>query len=577
MPYKVISEDNGFNVYKLDANGNPDGEPMSDEPHKTKREATAQMRALYAAEKKELEPDELETKMYDTEPEMATIAGPVSFAELEAMHEAMEVEKELQEMTVQFGNLATNIMARPDIEDKAKFLSDLAAEYAGIVQDKMAMREEKGKSLWQRAKEVVKDALGIEDDDRPDELKAVWTTAYVNNLPDSAFLFVEDGEKDEEGKTKPRSKRHFPYKDTNGKVDLPHLRNAIARIPQSNAPGLSAEKKAQLQERARKLLEEAQKENKDLYIWKEGDTWRWIAAYSNNRRDNDSPPEIISSQSHKAFDEALNKGECPMPELWMWHLAYPVGKALYHAYDADTGFPVAAGTFNKDMDWAAEGMLKAGWNGVSHGMPSDSIERDPVDNTVITRHVTREISILPNWAAANKLAFSFINKELDMAENKEVPAVKREEFIKAFGAERWAVIEAALADKAKQADEAGIEKKETEPATEPAPPAVPETPTPLTRDDLNAALAQFGAEVAKTVADLQMEVAALKEAKLTEKPPVAISFLEMLKERSAIGKAENKLDGRSKEAKDGPEEDASPPLSPVPLLDAIMKANHRGA
>ncbi len=92
--------------------------------------------------------------------------------------------------------------------------------------------------------------------------KAVWTVAYINDLPDSAFLYIEPGhEKDEEGKTVPRSARHFPYRNAQGEIDLPHLRNAIARIPQSNAPGLDADKKRQLQERARRLLEEAQKES----------------------------------------------------------------------------------------------------------------------------------------------------------------------------------------------------------------------------------------------------------------------------------------------------------------------------
>lgn len=68
-------------------------------------------------------------------------------------------------------------------------------------------------------------------------LKAVWTGSYVNDLPDSAFLYVESGgSKDADGKTTPRSLRHFPYKDANGKVDLPHLRNALARIPQSDLP-----------------------------------------------------------------------------------------------------------------------------------------------------------------------------------------------------------------------------------------------------------------------------------------------------------------------------------------------------
>lgn len=69
------------------------------------------------------------------------------------------------------------------------------------------------------------------------ELKAVWTAAYINDLPDSSFLYIEDGgTKDDQGKTTPRSLRHFPYKDASGAVDLPHLRNALARIPQSNLP-----------------------------------------------------------------------------------------------------------------------------------------------------------------------------------------------------------------------------------------------------------------------------------------------------------------------------------------------------
>lgn len=65
-------------------------------------------------------------------------------------------------------------------------------------------------------------------------VKAVWTAKYMNSLPDSSFLIVEDGgTKDGSGKTVPRSLRHFPVKDADGKVDLPHLRNALARIPQS--------------------------------------------------------------------------------------------------------------------------------------------------------------------------------------------------------------------------------------------------------------------------------------------------------------------------------------------------------
>ncbi len=102
---------------------------------------------------------------------------------------------------------------------------------------------------------------GDTDDDQgktaeaADERKAVWSTAMVNALPNSSFLWVEPGEDDDEGKRVPRSKRHLPYKDAEGKVDVAHLRDAIARIPQTD--GLDAGKKAQLQARARRLLANA--------------------------------------------------------------------------------------------------------------------------------------------------------------------------------------------------------------------------------------------------------------------------------------------------------------------------------
>jgi HK97 family phage prohead protease len=106
----------------------------------------------------------------------------------------------------------------------------------------------------------------------PAQRKAVWSTARINDLPDSSFLYIEpDAEKDEDGKTIPRGKRHFPYKNADGGIDLPHLRNAIARIPQSNAPGLDDAKKKALQARARRLLGDAQGNGKTIL---EEDEWK---------------------------------------------------------------------------------------------------------------------------------------------------------------------------------------------------------------------------------------------------------------------------------------------------------------
>lgn len=57
---------------------------------------------------------------------------------------------------------------------------------------------------------------------------AEMTGAAINDLPDSAFAYIEPGgTKDGEGRTTPRSLRHFPIHDA------AHVRNALARMSQS--------------------------------------------------------------------------------------------------------------------------------------------------------------------------------------------------------------------------------------------------------------------------------------------------------------------------------------------------------
>ena len=66
---------------------------------------------------------------------------------------------------------------------------------------------------------------------------SAWSAVFVDDLPDASFLYIEaGGEKDDMGKTKPRTKRHFPYKAADGTVDLQQLRNALTGIPQSSLP-----------------------------------------------------------------------------------------------------------------------------------------------------------------------------------------------------------------------------------------------------------------------------------------------------------------------------------------------------
>jgi HK97 family phage prohead protease len=65
------------------------------------------------------------------------------------------------------------------------------------------------------------------------EQRAVWSAAYINDLSDSAFaLILPGGEKDADGKTTPRSLRKLPHHDAGGKLDEPHLNNALSRAPQ---------------------------------------------------------------------------------------------------------------------------------------------------------------------------------------------------------------------------------------------------------------------------------------------------------------------------------------------------------
>ena len=83
----------------------------------------------------------------------------------------------------------------------------------------------------------------------PTTEKAEWTTAYINDLPDSSFAHIEaGGEKDEGGKTKPRSLRHYPIKDADGKCDAVHTRNALSRaaaqIKGGKEPGAGIARKA---------------------------------------------------------------------------------------------------------------------------------------------------------------------------------------------------------------------------------------------------------------------------------------------------------------------------------------------
>ena len=65
-----------------------------------------------------------------------------------------------------------------------------------------------------------------------EEWRAAMSVKDINDLPDSDFAYIEPGgEKDDDGKTVPRSLRHYPIHDE------AHVRNALARAAAEIAHG----------------------------------------------------------------------------------------------------------------------------------------------------------------------------------------------------------------------------------------------------------------------------------------------------------------------------------------------------
>jgi hypothetical protein len=99
------------------------------------------------------------------------------------------------------------------------------------------------KAAFEEAKKRYQDHAQVANTD----LSAKWSAVRKNDLPDAAFAYVEPGGDKERvnGKTftKPRSKRHLPHHTgavrtgmEHDTVDKPHLRNALARLEQTDLP-----------------------------------------------------------------------------------------------------------------------------------------------------------------------------------------------------------------------------------------------------------------------------------------------------------------------------------------------------
>jgi hypothetical protein len=349
-------------------------------------------------------------------------------------------------------------------------------------------------------------------------------------------------------------------------------------------------------------------------VWKDTETgvYRWLAIYSNKWRDNDNPPEILAEKAHIDFVKAVDEGDWPYPEVWLWHVpGTQFGVADYVAWD-DNGFALASGTVDKDKETVAESLSKEDDLFTSHGMPTGEIERDTEDSTIITRYRTTEISPLPFEAAANKhgTGFSILTRE---EKSMAIPENKRPFLEKHLGEGGIAALEAQLAGKAKELEEQGIEFKEEaaaveedvveEPAVEepveeeePKEAAVEESaPEYVTATEVAEAVGAYlkplieqiqaivGAveeqgkslkEQAAVLVQLQSDDEAKVKAALADTP--AASLFERI--GSVIGAPETLIDGRSSLAKSAPEEtkDYSNGPTSVGIINEFIAKSYGG-
>jgi hypothetical protein len=534
MPWKIEQRDDEYCVIK-EADGEVEG------CHETRDKALAQLAALNAAEEKE--GGETENTKYGLglgglprlmldEQAGECLGGPTTFAELDAAQEALDKSASMQLLAGQFQTLVSNVMTS-DIEDKGAAVEALASELSQRMSAVKAIQPR-----WQPLTDRAANFLAGVTKQTP--MKTEDGVKY----PASDYAYVPDVEKPSTWKL--RMSEGQP-----GNITKAQLGRAAAAFSPGGFRGQKVEipggdvasVKAKIRAAYRKLgVEDADippaLKEKSLMVYKSGDTYRWAAIYSNNYRDRDNPPEIISQEAHKSFVRAVDAGEWPMPELLWWHVkGKPLGVADLVFWDERTNCAWASGSFSSRE--IAEGIAASKERlGVSHGMPVEHIRRDESDPSIITDYRSVEISFLPARVAANELTGVY-SKEKDMNDEQKLAEL----------AQATGVDPATLgAEKKAEAEKRKLDSKEVDgeapPATE-APPA----PAPVTAEDVAAVVQAVMTPVIARLEALEGAEKARKEAP----PTPGENILSLLKDASIIGKKEAQVDGR-KARHEGPAE-----------------------
>lgn len=600
MPWKIYQDNSNnshrFCVHKEDESGGK-GELVPGGCHGTRAEAVAQLRALYAAEAKEITDStldllkEIANDSEENKPERVSAVLDEWKARLYPVLEDSEVEEDEDEMETE-GCKKPKKKDNEDITPNYTFIATVTPNgvhvYPGEpVDEKAARREDVSPAERRRAEEEYGDVEYADEAnkkypiDTEKHIRAAWS--YIN-MPRNSSKYPAE---------KVASIKRKIVSAWKKKIDP-------AGPPQASKKDLLG-KLRDIGEAIKSWFKDEPEDETGLTVWKEGNIYWWMARYSNKFRDDDNPKEIIASDSHKRFVELVKEGKAPMPELWGWHKKnWKVGNAHGVAYD-EVGFAVAIGTFDAGRDEVAEALMKSKEPiKVSHGMPISTIKRDEVDPTIIVEHETREISFLPAWAAANKLTgFVVLNLE-SKEESMAIPDETKLEWISKLGIkpETLKSLEEANAADADKAISEGLESKETEvtpeaqPAAEeakveePKEPDVKEAETvTLTVDELRSAVQEAVTNIVSPVIERMSaletglkeikEISDKREEALKGTPAASLSALLGQFAQSAIGSPETRVDGRTSLAQSKPKETAGVGRTGIPFIDEMLAGNNQ--
>lgn len=456
--------------------------------------------------KKEAQEEGVSEKSYDEVGD--PYYGATSWEELDKERKAREQAEMVRRETWNVEDLVSNITRNPmmDANTKGEAIAKVGSGFAKRVKTIMSsetMEKEIDIELLEVEALIAKDLRHIPVSERVGDwiTKKKLTYAAEQKLSDSDFALVIK----RDGKTV----RKYPIHDK------AHVRNALARAAQQiNAGGEGAtDAKAALPKiraAAKKMGIGMEKASSSIMVEKGQDgQWRAVMWPTNNFMDRDG--ETLSEKAHKEYVDWVNKNMDLAPVFTTWHKSDLVRKNQVDFVGYENGFVIMSSPLTEDEAVGLFNVMKKCDVGMSHG--TLVLERDPLDNNVINKYRTVEVSDLPLENAANPFTdFAIISKEADMNTEEYLSALIGEERTKAF-LEKTGMKQEALR-------KAGVQEKDDKAEDAPADQPAAKTPSTDMQAILDAVRKEFD------IPGLNESFAKLQES--AEKVPVLEALVKEL-------------------------------------------------